>query len=223
MKTRKAAQKRDKILAAAAKVFKHKGYAEATLNDVALEAGTFAGSLYYYFASKEDLVEEVLNLGTSRVARLVTEKVAALPKTIGKVELLSIALRTHLALALERDDFALAYWKIIDQVPADIRARHASVPRAYGRFWKRLIEQAQAAGEVRADLDARIVSLMLLGSSIYALNWFHESGRYSVDELADILLKMTFEGISKAEAADNIATLKTAKSRVSAPSRRRAD
>jgi AcrR family transcriptional regulator len=196
MKTRKATQKRDKILAAAAKVFKEKGYAEATLNDVASEAGTFAGSLYYYFDSKDTLVEAVLSLGTSRVAEIVTEKVSALPKTMSKIERLSVAMRTHLALALERDDFALAYWKIIDQVPAEIRERNAAGPRTYGRFWKRLIEDAQAAGEVRADLDARIVSLMLLGSTLYALDWFHEDGRYGVDDLADILLTMTLDGIS---------------------------
>jgi AcrR family transcriptional regulator len=200
MKTRKATQKRDKILAAAAKVFKEKGYAEATLNDVAAEAGTFAGSLYYYFDSKEALVAEVLSLGTSRVADLVAAKVASLPKSTSKIDRLSIALRAHLALALERDDFALSYWRIIDQVPAAIREANASGPRAYGRFWKRLVEEAQQAGEVRADLDPRIVSLMFLGSTLYALDWYHEEGSYSVDDLADVLLAMTLDGISVKQA-----------------------
>jgi TetR/AcrR family transcriptional regulator, cholesterol catabolism regulator len=222
MKTRKATQKRDKILAAAAKVFKEKGYAEATLNDVASEAGTFAGSLYYYFDSKEALVAEVLGLGTSRVADLVSAKVAALPKNTGKLERLSIALRSHLALALERDDFALAYWRIIDQVPAAIRETNASGPRAYGRFWKKLVQEAQDAGEVRADLDPRIVSLMFLGSTLYALDWYHEEGSYSVDDLADVLLAMTLDGISADRAKAKLAKPEPVKPVDAVSKRRRA-
>jgi AcrR family transcriptional regulator len=195
MKTKKSILKREKIVAAAAKIFKDKGYAETTLNDVAAEAGTFAGSLYYYFPSKEHLVEELLNVGTSRIADLVISEVRKLPKSVSKLDRIKVALNTHMKLALERDYFELAYWKIIDQVPEEIRKRHTAKPRAYGRFWKRLIEDGQSVGEVRPDLDARIVGLFILGSTIYALNWFHEEGAYSVEQLADILFSMTVSGI----------------------------
>jgi AcrR family transcriptional regulator len=204
MKTKKAYLKREKILAAAAKTFKEKGYAETTLTDVALEAGTFAGSLYYYFSSKESLVEEVLNVGTNRIADLVIGEVKRLPRTVSKIDRLEVALRTHMKLSMERDDFGLAYWRIVDQVPQEIRERHAAMPRAYGRFWKKLIEDAQEAGEVRSDLDARIVGLFILGSTLYALDWFHESGPYDVKHLSDILFAMTIKGIgTKSERSQN--------------------
>jgi AcrR family transcriptional regulator len=195
MKTKKSALKRESILAAAAKVFKEKGYAETTLSDVAAEAGTFAGSLYYYFSSKEHLVEEVLNVGTNRIVQLVIGKVGGLPKTISKTKRVKVALHTHMNLALERDDCDLAYWKIIDQVPLEIRKRHVKLQRSYGRFWKRLIEDAQEADEIRRDLDARIVSLFIIGSTLYALDWFHEEGSYTAKELSDVLFAMMVEGI----------------------------
>ena len=44
-KTSKSKKKRVAILKAAAKVFREKGYSEATLTDIATLAGTFSGSL----------------------------------------------------------------------------------------------------------------------------------------------------------------------------------
>jgi AcrR family transcriptional regulator len=200
MKTNKSLIKKEKILSAAAKIFCSKGYAETTLSDIAAEADTLAGSLYYHFSSKDAIVEEVLNLGTSRVAQLVMDRVDQLPVALSKTECLKTALRLHLSLSMDRDDFALAYWKIIDQVPGDLRARHAHKPRAYGRFFQKLFSEAQEAGELRTDIDARMATLLILGSTLYAIDWFDQEGRYSIDDLADMLFVMIFEGASTAGA-----------------------
>src|SRR5690349_6939769 len=53
---KKSDLKRKAIIEAAARVFKNKGYAEATLSEIGRKAGTFAGSIYYHFSSKEELV-----------------------------------------------------------------------------------------------------------------------------------------------------------------------
>jgi TetR/AcrR family fatty acid metabolism transcriptional regulator len=56
-----ANQKRSKtrrvqIIKAAEKVFARKGFAEATISDVAREAGLSDATIYEYFTSKEDLL-----------------------------------------------------------------------------------------------------------------------------------------------------------------------
>ena len=53
------AQKRDQAIAAAARVFADKGYHGATTRDIADLLGIRQGSLYYYFKSKEEALEEV--------------------------------------------------------------------------------------------------------------------------------------------------------------------
>lgn len=52
-------ERRQEILAAARSVFIEKGYAAATINDIATEAGVAAGSIYRYFPAKADLIAEV--------------------------------------------------------------------------------------------------------------------------------------------------------------------
>ena len=50
--------KRAEIIAAAAEVFRERGYQAATLNDVAERLGTDRASLYYYVADKQELFRE---------------------------------------------------------------------------------------------------------------------------------------------------------------------
>lgn len=52
-------QRRKDILAAARKVFNASGYAAATVDSVAAEAGLSKGSVYNYFRSKQDLFKQV--------------------------------------------------------------------------------------------------------------------------------------------------------------------
>lgn len=51
--------RKGQILAAAAKVFAHKGYDRATIADIAKEAGVAEGSIYNYFKNKADLLVSI--------------------------------------------------------------------------------------------------------------------------------------------------------------------
>ncbi len=53
-------EKREKIITAAGKVFGQHGFKEARMEKVAEEAGMGKSSLYYYFISKEELFEAVV-------------------------------------------------------------------------------------------------------------------------------------------------------------------
>src|SRR6266545_5008709 len=50
------AKTREQLLAAAARVFAHKGYAGASVDDIAEEAGFTVGALYSNFSGKQDLL-----------------------------------------------------------------------------------------------------------------------------------------------------------------------
>jgi AcrR family transcriptional regulator len=56
MATAKAEETRDRILDAALRLFRERGFEQTTMRDVATEAGVATGAAYYYYRSKEDLV-----------------------------------------------------------------------------------------------------------------------------------------------------------------------
>jgi AcrR family transcriptional regulator len=68
----KKAQTREKLLDAATRVFARRGFAAASLDEVAEEAGLTKGAVYSQFGSKDDLVialfEERLDTQTLRIA-----------------------------------------------------------------------------------------------------------------------------------------------------------
>jgi TetR/AcrR family transcriptional regulator, acrAB operon repressor len=71
-----AAVTRSKVLKAALSVFSSKGYAAATLDDVAAAANVTRGAIYWHFKSKADLYNTLTDELSARGAELVQQAVA---------------------------------------------------------------------------------------------------------------------------------------------------
>ncbi len=67
----------DEIVAAAARVFRTKGYPAATVRDIADEVGILKGSLYHHVESKEDLLYLIVKEPIARMHQTMGEIVAS--------------------------------------------------------------------------------------------------------------------------------------------------
>src|ERR1700685_2746152 len=109
------------ILDAAARLFARHGFAATSLRDIADAAGMKAGSLYYHFTSREEIVAEVLRIGIETVEAAV-RGVAARPHDATDPSLvLRLAVRAHLSGLHTLGDYTSANVRIFGQVPADVR------------------------------------------------------------------------------------------------------
>ncbi len=147
----KSAATRRKILDAAAKTFRKRGYAGTRLNDIADAAAMRAGSIYYHFASKEQLLEQVLEIGIRRVFDAVVREVEALPPGTSGRRIVRAAIEAHLTMLLRHGDYTSANIRLFDQVPDDVHDRQVRLRGEYDEFWRKLLAAARAAGEIRAD------------------------------------------------------------------------
>src|SRR5690606_11914953 len=83
----------------------------------------------------------------------------------------------HLAPMLERLDYTLVFLRERRFLPGAARKRIRAVEKRYERLIQRIIEQGIDSGEFRADLDARMATLALLGlGNSAALCVGHEPG-----------------------------------------------
>ncbi len=73
----KSDRTRQRILDTAAQEFRRRGYAGTKVNDIAAAANMRAASIYYYFESKDQLFEEVLEIGLRLVFEAVRKAVEA--------------------------------------------------------------------------------------------------------------------------------------------------
>src|SRR3954470_12301411 len=72
-----ATSREDEILAAAARIFREKGYHAASVRDIAESVGLLKGSLYHYIRSKEELLARLFDgalEGTVRELDLIASR-----------------------------------------------------------------------------------------------------------------------------------------------------
>ncbi|MFY0535663.1 TetR/AcrR family transcriptional regulator [Nannocystis pusilla] len=169
----KSARTRERILDAAAHVLSRKGYAGTRLADVAEAAEVQAPAIYYYFESRDALIEEVMWVGAHRVRMHVEEVLAALPAGTSPFEKILEAVAAHLRYELHISDYTTASIRNANQVPEQLRVRPAAEEATYSRLWRDLFAQAQAAGQLRPGLDINVSRLLLLGSMNWAAEWWN--------------------------------------------------
>jgi AcrR family transcriptional regulator len=178
------------IVAAAAKVFAARGYHGASTQDIADVLGIRQASLYYYFESKEAALEAVCADGVEDYALRALAIQRGPGNAADKVAQLVIQ---HLAPMRERLDFTLAFLRERRFLPEPARKRIRAIERRYERIIERVISEGSASGEFRADLDARMATLALLGLGNSAALWYgREPGATHeriVDSYVDLLLR----------------------------------
>ncbi|HWB23960.1 MAG TPA: TetR/AcrR family transcriptional regulator [Chitinophagaceae bacterium] len=104
--------RKQQILQAALKVFAAKGYDGATIAMIAKEAGIAKGLLYTYYASKENLLDELIQFGLQKAAAFVSETPLLFS---GSKEAFAAGLRNIVNLYLQEVDFWRLYLMLVLQ------------------------------------------------------------------------------------------------------------
>jgi TetR/AcrR family transcriptional regulator, fatty acid metabolism regulator protein len=153
-----AEEKRRVILDAAVRVFARRGFHTSRVGDIAEEAGVAHGLLYHYFASKDEVLQTVFRENWAelleRFEAVAGSDEPADEKLLGIVKIL---LRTW------RNDPAL----VTVMVREVARSRHLAtqvedIGKAFAVI-QQVIEQGQAEGVFRPELDARLASWVVYG------------------------------------------------------------
>jgi len=191
-------ESRRKILDVASKLFRDKGYAATTLRQIGDAAGMQAGSVYYHFDSKDDMICEILDLGISFVHDEVNRRIEELGKGASMRQYVETAVEGHLFGLLSHGDFVSANIRNYGQLPQELRERNRSIRQAYVTCWDRLLTRAQKAGAIRADMDIKVLRLFIIGSLNWTVEWFDQE-KGSIDELASQIKTVLFEGVAPRE------------------------
>jgi AcrR family transcriptional regulator len=200
----KSARTRSRILDAAAHVLSMRGYAGTRLSDVAEYAELQAPAIYYYFPSRDDLIEEVMYAGIADMRTHLQGVLDSLPPESSPMDKILAAVEAHLRHELELSDYASASIRNAGQIPERLRARQLKEEAAYGRIWRRLFDEAHADGQLRSDLDARHAQLLVVGALNWTVEWF-DPRRSSVDTIVSNAQILVRNGLSPAPRAARIA------------------
>ncbi len=151
-------EKRKQILDAAVRVFARGGYHGSRVGDIAEEAGVAHGLLYHYFESKEDVLHAIFRENWGELLVRFREVEAADEPAAEKLEgIAKILLRTW------RNDPALVTVMVRDVARSPHLEEQVEEVREAFAILQRVVEQGQAEGVFRSDLDPRLVSWIVYG------------------------------------------------------------
>ena len=155
---RKRGRRIQQIVTTAAELFGARGYDAVSLEDVADRLDVTKGSLYYYFASKDELVTAAIEtLGTEWTARL--ERLPA-AREGSPTERLRALLREHIGIAVREYPAGLRLFLVPEDWPAEQRSRIKELRRRHDRLFRRVIEEGVASGEFTATSVDTVLQCM---------------------------------------------------------------
>jgi AcrR family transcriptional regulator len=171
--TSKAEQTRSQIVDAALRLFRERGYQATTMRAIAAEAGVSVGNAYYYFGSKEELVEGFYDQLAAEHVR-ATEPLLASRTDFGKR--LQVALLSWLDVADPYHEFAGQFFATAAQPGNPLSPFSAASHPARDTeiaLYRRVLDGSSARPP--ADLAERLPELLWLYQLGLVLFWVHDT------------------------------------------------
>ncbi len=190
--------RREQIIDAAMHVFSEKGFTKATNKDVAREAGITSGLIYYYFESKEKLLEAMVESRSPiRLLTSLTPQVLALPPEA----FLRFIIRQILSI-IEGENFIRVMRVMLPEIvhnPEMTPMVAGFIQRVIG-FLTSYLESKMEAGELRQS-DASLAAQVFLGSIMGFVLRRHIirdplALQYTPEQIADAIVDTLFSGIA---------------------------
>jgi len=182
------------VVDAAAKVFLARGYADASVQDVADELGILKGSLYYYISTKEDLLFWLLEEVHEDVHRIL-EEVEALDG-LDPLARLHEYVRRQVEYNASNLAKISVYYHDIEQLGDERREDIKGRRSAHERFVMTMIKDAQGRKEIDPGADPRVLANCVFAVIIWIYRWYRPGGRVKRDELASTLADFAIGGLS---------------------------
>lgn len=158
---------REAILAGAASAFSERGFAATSMREIVRRSDASLGSIYYHFASKEEILRDLIRDNFARVLARLDERLTGVVDPRRRLE---VFVDNHLRFFVRH----LAEMRVMSH-ELDTLAGEAGrqVSRLRHRYTLALLE---ILAELRPDLpdaELRIRALCLFGMLNWTYRWFH--------------------------------------------------
>ena len=155
------------ILDAARRMFIRKGWDAATVQEIATEAGLSVGAIYCYYPSKAELLRAVCGNWVEKDRALFERAAAETDSPLQGLLEVGRCVWEDIGSPTSREDTLLALETVLVGVrhsPELAAERRAAMLEVVGMV-EQAIRQAQAAGEIDREIDARGLTHTLLACS----------------------------------------------------------
>lgn len=184
---------KEKITEVSVQLFEKKGFSDTSVQDICDALGVTKGTFYYYFSSKEELLQDI-HLGYIDDILERQEKILVDSSKDSRAKLYDIVYMLIHTIE-QRGASARVFFREMRHLSEE---RLASVIPKRTKFRlniEELLKQGVSNGEFCKDLNVQIATFGILGIANWSYQWFHPNGRVSDAEVAQIFVNMVLQGI----------------------------
>ncbi|HEY1559416.1 MAG TPA: TetR/AcrR family transcriptional regulator [Caulobacteraceae bacterium] len=186
------AERRAAIVEQAAELYACKGFASASVADLADRLGASKALVYHYYPSKEEILFEVMDSHLRKLSEAVEETVALDAGPEDKLRALAHSFMRLYVGAAARHKVLL---NELDALPPTRRAEIVERQRRLIDAVEALILAIQPALADRPQLT-RPAAMLFFGMINWTHTWYREGGGARADEIADLAADMALAGLS---------------------------
>jgi AcrR family transcriptional regulator len=173
--------RKSELINKSARLFREKGYEKTTVRDIAAAAGMQAGSWFYHFKSKHDILLAIVEQGLQQSLAQIREIVA---QELPAREMFKALVRAHLnTLLAPNNDFIPVLLYEGRSLEPEARAKVAALTNQYEMVWDQVLLRLQQSGDWA--LPGKLDRLMLFGSLNWTAQWYRQGVGLSIEQLAE--------------------------------------
>lgn len=172
-------------------IFRDRGYDGTSMENLAAAAGISKAAFYHHVGGKEELLARGFDRSLDALFSVFEEESAANGAAVERV-------RYVVRRVIELEDRLLPEVSVLLRTRGNSRVERDALARRrqFDRQFALLIEEAQGEGAIRKDMSATLAARLLIGMCTSIVEWWQPNGSIQVDELADAVVSMAFDGLN---------------------------
>lgn len=188
--------RRDTILAEAARLFAARGVAATTVRDIGDAVGMKSGSLYNYFAAKEEIVDEIIS---TYLAELIEGYERVVAEGGDPRHLFEGLVRTSFEVLARHRDACELYQNDVRYIASLPGLAHLpAVGEGIQQTWMKVIIAGVESGAFRADVHPGLFYRFARDAVWFTVRWYRPDGPKTIDQIADACLTVLMTGFTAA-------------------------
>ena len=172
--------RRDRLIATAARLFREQGYERTSVRQLAEAVGILSGSVFHHFDSKEDILMAVMTTTIDIMTSRLADAAALDEQPLMRLHNL-VRCELELLHGDTRDGVAVAFFQW-HSLGKDNQTQVLSMRERYERVWMHALTAARQAGLF--STDPFITRRLLTGAIGWTIYWYRADGPLGLDGLA---------------------------------------
>jgi TetR/AcrR family transcriptional regulator, cholesterol catabolism regulator len=186
--------RRDELLELAAAMFAERGLRATTVRDIADAAGILSGSLYHHFASKEEMVDDVLRGFLDWLFERYQHIVDTQPNPLERFKGLFMASFDAIE---DRHAQVVIYQDEAKRLSSQPRFSYVEdLNRKQRQMWVDVLRQGIKEGYFRPDLDVDLVYRFIRDTTWVSVRWYQPGGPLTAEQVGRQYLSIVLGGIT---------------------------